>query len=395
MRVAVIGGKLQGVEASYLAKKAGWEVVLVDRNENVPAGMLCDEFIVADINDLETICKVFKRVDFIVPALEDDKALGNICMCAEKACKPLLYDKTAYRISSSKVISEKLFNDIEIPIPKKWPQCGFPVIVKPSSASGSKGVTKINSQDELKSHMVATEEGIEWVIQEYIEGPSYSLEVACFNGKAQVFQITELEMDKGFDCKRVIAPSDLTNEKETEFEQISLKIAKYLNMNGVFDVEVIYHDNVLKVLEIDARLPSQTPTAVYNSSGINLLEVLWEALSKGEMSSRINSYKEKTVIYEHFKVAENCLEICGEHIMSNTVNLKLIKDFFGAHEALTDYDEGKTNWAATLIILGDDIDEALKKRKNTISCIMGKMGITTYIDSTPVGFNNLRNRINV
>ncbi|KNY27978.1 3-methylornithine--L-lysine ligase PylC [Pseudobacteroides cellulosolvens] len=393
MRVAVVGGKLQGVEASYLAKKAGWEVVLVDRNENVPAGLLCDEFAVTDTNDSEELLKVFGRVDFIVPALEDDTALENIRICAEKAGKPLLYDKKAYGISSSKLMSDRLFNKIGIPIPHKWPQCRFPVIFKPSSASGSKGVTRINCEDEFKKHLEAMDADSEWVIQEFIEGPSYSIEVICFNGKVQTFQVTELEMDKGFDCKRVIAPAEITKEKENEFKQISLKIAQHLDMTGIFDVEVIYHDNILKVLEIDARLPSQTPTAVYNSTGTNLLEVLWKSFSKGGMSIGISRRKEKTVIYEHVKVTKDSLEVCGEHIMSCTVNLKLIKDFFGAHEALTDYDEGKTNWAATLIILGDDIDNALKNRSSTISSIMNKMGLTAYIDKTPIGFNNLRRKV--
>ena len=32
MRILVVGGKLQGIEAAYLAKKAGMDVYLVDRN---------------------------------------------------------------------------------------------------------------------------------------------------------------------------------------------------------------------------------------------------------------------------------------------------------------------------------------------------------------------------
>jgi heterodisulfide reductase subunit A-like polyferredoxin len=37
MLVAVVGGNLQGVEATYLARKAGWEVILIDKNSNAPA----------------------------------------------------------------------------------------------------------------------------------------------------------------------------------------------------------------------------------------------------------------------------------------------------------------------------------------------------------------------
>ena len=47
--VAVAGGKLQGVEAAYLAHKAGWEVLLLDREDHVPASGLCDRFIQVDV----------------------------------------------------------------------------------------------------------------------------------------------------------------------------------------------------------------------------------------------------------------------------------------------------------------------------------------------------------
>ena len=35
-KIAVVGGKLQGTEACYLAK-AGWHVIPIDRNKDVPA----------------------------------------------------------------------------------------------------------------------------------------------------------------------------------------------------------------------------------------------------------------------------------------------------------------------------------------------------------------------
>ena len=49
MQVCIIGGKLQGVEATYLAHKAGWEVLLVDKNPSPPAKGLCDRFYQVDV----------------------------------------------------------------------------------------------------------------------------------------------------------------------------------------------------------------------------------------------------------------------------------------------------------------------------------------------------------
>jgi pyrrolysine biosynthesis protein PylC len=49
MRVAVAGGKLQGAEACYLARKAGWNVRLVDCRSDAIARGLCDEFVLSDL----------------------------------------------------------------------------------------------------------------------------------------------------------------------------------------------------------------------------------------------------------------------------------------------------------------------------------------------------------
>ncbi len=42
MLVAVVGGNLQGVEAAYLAHKAEWEDLGIDKKMVVPASGLCD-----------------------------------------------------------------------------------------------------------------------------------------------------------------------------------------------------------------------------------------------------------------------------------------------------------------------------------------------------------------
>ena len=51
MRVAIVGGKLQGIEAAFLAHEAGWEVVLIDKKPNVPASGLCQSFYQYDVTE--------------------------------------------------------------------------------------------------------------------------------------------------------------------------------------------------------------------------------------------------------------------------------------------------------------------------------------------------------
>lgn len=391
MRVAVVGGKLQGVEASYLAKKAGWEVVLIDKDQYVPAAGLCDSFLHLDVNRDDELIPQLKQVDLIIPALENKEALASLTNSARQLGIPMIFDPAAYNVSSSKLISNRLFASLNIPAPLPWPQCGFPLIAKPSGASGSEGVVKIRTKQDYQQLKASLGPNVELVIEEYLEGPSFSIEVIGFKGKYKVLQITELHMDEAYDCKRVLAPVSLAPALRKEFETIAFELAKALNLNGIMDVETILHDGKLKVLEIDARLPSQTPTAVFKSTGINIIQLLGEAFVKGLPGKDFEVKETRGVIYEHIKVTPKLMEVSGEHIMADAGPLHMYQDFFGADEVLTNFVHAKNEWVATLIITGADLQEAWEKRCSIIRNIRNEMGIRYYIDPFPAfGERNLK-----
>lgn len=382
MRVAVLGGKLQGVEACYLAKKAGWQIALVDKNPDPPAARLCDEFYTFDLMDSVKLEALLKTVQFVVPALEDKPVLDAIEVCVRRVGVRLMYDRQAYELSASKLASDRLFAQMGVPAPRPWPLCQFPVTIKPSGASGSEGVQLISHSRQLEAVRKKLGGFDNWVIQEFLEGPSYSIEVAGCNGRYQAFQITELAMDEVYDCKRVLAPAELPAARETEFAQLAVALARQLNLNGIMDVEVIDHGGTFKVLEIDARLPSQTLTAVYHSSGINVLEKLWAGLEP-DLEQGYFIKPRQAVIYEHIRVTPARLEVGGEHIMADVGPLVLMPGFFGAQEALTNYQPGQREWVATLIITGADCQEVWQKRSQIISAIMEQCGIKEYWDGEP------------
>lgn len=382
MRVAIVGGKLQGVEATYLAKKAGWEVILVDKNAWVPAAELCDQLYSLDVTKVVEWISFLKGIDLIIPALENQEALDSLVRSAHYASVPLLFDGDAYAISSSKLSSNEMFARTGVPAPIPWPECGFPIIVKPSSASGSKGVHKVKSAYEFQQLF---EKGLtDWVIEEYLEGPSYSLEVIGFAGIYKVLQITELQMDEVYDCKRVVGSAVLSDKLKKEFEEIGLSLAKNLKLNGIMDIETILHQGKLKVLEIDARLPSQTPIAVYHATGINMLEILGKAFVQDEPWQEFEVKENRGVIFEHIHVFDDSLEISGEHIMKDAGPLHLYEDFFGADEVLTNYIPGKTEWVATLIISEVNSQAAWEKRCSVLQEIRNEWGIRHYVDKCPV-----------
>jgi len=385
LKIAVVGGKLQGTEATYLAHKAGWEVILIDKKPVVPAKGLADEFHQMDISEESSaLFAILRKAALVVPAFEDLEALGHLKELAEREGVPLAYDESSYKISSSKKNSDRLFGDLGLPVPRPWPSGPLPVLAKPSGLSGSRGVQKIMSQKELDAFLACTGRGVDnWVIQEYLEGPSYSLEIFGLHGKFVSLQTTTIEVDALYDCKRVLAPADIPLHLKNEFHQISLKIAGTLNLQGMMDVEVILHQGQLKVLEIDARLPSQTPTAVFKSTGINMIELLGDVFIKESLPVSLMMGQEKAVIYEHIKVTPEAIEVSGEHIMAGAAPLKIQDGFFGADEAITDFAQGKSNWVATLIFVEKNPRDVWAKRCATIESLKTHLGISVFKDPRP------------
>jgi len=380
--VAVVGGNLQGIEAAYLAKKAGWQVLVIDRKAIVPAAGLCDRFNQVNITTQRDLERALKGVDLVIPALESPDALACLQRWSLNSEIPFVFDPVAYSLSSSKIKSDQLFAQIGVPTPLPWPECGFPVLAKPSLGSGSQKVAVFHNSENLNAHQ--NESAQEWVLQEFVPGPSYSIEVVGRPGNYVPLQVTDLQMDTNYDCKRVLAPTELTPGLISEFEKISRSIAEQIELKGLMDVEVILHDGTLKVLEVDARLPSQTPTAVFWSTGINILEMLADLFLSKSAPKRGNLDTPRGVVYEHIKVTPNRLEVAGEHLISATDALQIQKDFFGANEAITNYRPHRQEWVATLILSEETCEMAWQRRNHVISDIRKQFELEVYQDLSPL-----------
>jgi len=374
MIVGIAGGNLQGVEATYLALKAGWTTLVVDRRPHVPASGLCDHFFQVDVTDEKALLRAFNGVDFILPALENQSALNSLVRFSQKQGIPLAFDTDAYAISSSKVISDTLFQEKNIPAPLSWPRCEFPAMGKPDSDSGSHGITLFHNSGEYEGFLKKFGKQPD-VLQEYVEGPSYSMEVLGMSGTYAALQNTELFMDDVHDCCRVTAPVPLSRELNEKFVQISLDLARAVNLKGIMDVEVILHKGCLKVLEIDARLPSQTPTAVFHSTGINMVALLGDIFVHKTLNEPVIPPYPAWVSYEHVSVSDQGILCQGEHIMAIGEPLSLVKNLFGADEVITNYQEGKKTFVATLITTAPSAKDLEIKREAVFHAISKQIGV--------------------
>ena len=141
------------------------------------------------------------------------------------------------------------------------------------------------------------------------------------------------------------------------FDAVAARLAVGLGLSGLMDVEVMVRGAEPKVLEIDARLPSQTPTAVFWSSGLNIVELLYETVRRGA-PPEVDCTPRRACVYQHVHAHDGLLEVAGEHVMGSAAPLQQVQGFFGVDEALTDFRRGARAWAATLIATGATAEEA-------------------------------------
>ncbi|MDO5862495.1 MAG: 3-methylornithine--L-lysine ligase PylC [Thermoplasmata archaeon] len=383
MRICIVGGALQGMEAVFLGRKAGYETVLIDRRPDAPALSICDEpHVLNPVNDPEGALAIFRTCDAVLPACEEHDLLEVLDRILAGSGIPFLFDLRAYDTSQSKLLSNDLMQEVGVPLPGHWPECGFPVVVKPSSQSGSIGVSVAHSQEEIDAGLEKVRSlGDDPVIQEFVHGKSVSLEVIGDGSKAFSYVTTEVVLDGGYDCKEVRCfPDILDDEQQESFGKWSRLTAERLGLNALMDVEAILTPKGLRFLEIDARIPSQTPAAILTATGVNLLERLVES-RLGEHTEAVPSGR--SGIYWHLHFKDGVLETTGEKEFSHVRGPRLDSGLFGSDDSISDYAGGRAEWHGTFMVSGDTPAEAESRRLSVIQAIMGECGCEKFVDLSP------------
>ena len=380
MRLCIVGGALQGMEAVFLGHKAGYETIVIDRRAEAPALSICDEPHVLDpLEDPWAAMEIFRTCDAVLPACEEHDLLSALDRMLAGSGVRFLFDLHAYDTSQSKLESNELMTRVGVPLPGRWPECGFPVVVKPSSQSGSIGVSVAHSEDEIQAGLEKVSAlGDEPVIQEFVHGKSVSIEVIGDGEDARAYVTTEVVLDGGYDCKEVRCfPDILDDEQQSVFEDCSRRTAEALGLGALMDVEAILTPKGLRFLEIDARIPSQTPAAIYTATGINLLEQL---VGSGKAPVKGSG---RSGIYWHLHFKDGALRTTGEKEFSHVSEPRMDSGLFGSDDSITDYAPEKREWHGTFMVSGDTPREAEDRRLSVIRAIMEECGTGTFVDATP------------
>lgn len=209
-RLLVLAAGILQVPVIKKAKEKGYYVIAVDGDSNAIGLQYADNAICANITDEEIMLEIARElhVDGVIHPCSEvsmnvmgriNDELGLAGITKEQAIR-----------ATNKHLMREAFEKGNAPSPKSiltdsaedaWEhlQNDFTTdgILKPSRNSGSRGIAKVvrdmNKADFINAYNIALDESRDKsvLIEQFIEGPEFSIEIIVWNGKVNVLTVTD------------------------------------------------------------------------------------------------------------------------------------------------------------------------------------------------------------
>lgn len=295
-KILLLGGSQQQVVAIEKAKQLGYEAVLCDYLPDNPGRLVADRFYQVSTTDKEAVMAVAvqEHVDGIL-AYASDPAAPTAAYVAEKLGLPgnpsrsveILCNKDLFRqflaehgFHTPKAVSV-LGTDC---FPEELARMRWPLIVKPVDSSGSKGVSLVNSREQLQEKVdqaMAYSRCGRVILEEYVEmygeqvaGDGLSVDgelvIACFGDDH-----FDAACDNPFVPVAATFPCTLPETMQNQIRQEIQRLLRLLEMKTCtynFDIRIGKDGNVY-LMEIAPRSGGNyIPQIVQRITGVDMVE---------------------------------------------------------------------------------------------------------------------------
>lgn len=269
--IAIIGAGIYQLPLIEKAKAMGYTTHVFAWAAGDVGEAVADYFYPISITEREQILEVCKRIGVSgVCSIGSDLAMLTVNFIAE-AMGLVGNSMTATIKSTNKHAMRKAFDVGGDPSPRSilveqesWPEeisMQFPVIVKPTDRSGSRGIQKVLTQEALTAaveNAFAVSFEKKALIEEYAEGKEYSVEYISQGGTHTFLALTEKRTTgaPAFIETGHIEPADISEEKLIEIQKIVEHALDTLEIqNGASHSEIkIADDGTIKIIEIGGRM---------------------------------------------------------------------------------------------------------------------------------------------
>lgn len=291
MKIAIIGANEFQNKLVLKAKELGYETHVFAWEEGAVAKENSDFFYPISIVNKEEILNICKKVNIDgICSIASDLAMLTVNYVADKL------NLVGNSLETTKITTDKyemrlILEKNKIPVPKffklnkleeeKLKELKYPIIIKPTDRSGSRGVYKINTEEELKRKFELSQKvsfSNEVILEEYIGGKEYSVESISQNGIHKIIQITKKYTTKNSFIEIAHEqPATLEEKQKLKINDIVIKSLTALKIeNGAAHTELKIDGEKIKIIEIGGRMGGDFigSDLVKISTGIDYLKLV-------------------------------------------------------------------------------------------------------------------------
>lgn len=270
-KLAIVGASYLQLPLVFKAKQLGIETICFSWADGAVCKDVADQFYPIDVKEKDKILGECQRLKIDgITTIAADLPVPTINYVASRM--GLISNPEEYsRITTNKYLMRQCFMDNDVPSPRfalidnvnNIHLAGFkyPLIVKPTDRSGSKGVEKILNSNQMEEAVLrAQKESFEHkvIIEEFVSGREISVESISYMGKHYILQITDkVTTDAPYFVElEHHQPSSLPNDIQSKVKDIVQHALDALHIEcGASHAELkITEDGDIRVIEIGARM---------------------------------------------------------------------------------------------------------------------------------------------
>lgn len=287
----ILGAGRAQLPAYRIARGRGLRTIALDGNAAAPGMALADTSYAVDPVDAEAATTVAfqEDVDGVLALGSDDTARALAALC--KALKVPGPETDAALRASHKGSMRDACARRGAPVPRyrrtfdadeacaAATEMGFPVLLKPVTASGSAGISRVERVEQVaEAHALARAASIgatEVLVEEIVDGPEVRVETLSYGGQHHLVAMSDvLEPDAVPGGVGVAAPSRLPKVAQTQIKIATLAALDALGlMTSAAHVDVRVGRRGPRILEIGASLSDALVCdVVLRSCGVDLVE---------------------------------------------------------------------------------------------------------------------------
>jgi len=263
------------VPAIKAAKLSGLRVITADPLATAPGFALADEAYVLDLGNLDQCLSIAQANNINgVMTIAAEYPIPTIAYIAQALGLPGISPETATAVTNKAEMRRK-FCMAGVPAPfslevtsldeamEACCEINAAVVFKPALSHGGRGITKVSSganNNEIKAafeHAQTSGRSMHVLVEEYIDGPEFSVEAITFNGETRIIAITDKETSgpPHFVELGHSQPSQLSETDQDLLTSTTLKAIASLGIDWApSHTEIKLSDQGPRVIEIGARL---------------------------------------------------------------------------------------------------------------------------------------------